>query len=147
MNQNHRSGFGWENHSVDEITALLKKTATIAVVGLSAKPDRPSFAVAGYLQKAGYKIIPVNPREEEILGEKSYPSLKEIPETIDLVNVFRKSSEVANIVDDAIKIGAQAVWLQEDIISVDDFKKGEAAGIFMVMDRCILKEHRRLVAV
>lgn len=139
------SGNDWANPSSEEIAELLKQANTIAVVGLSANPQKPSHAIGGYLKNAGYKIIPVNPKDKEVLGETSYPDLRSISEPVDIVNVFRKPSEVMPIIEDAVAIGARAVWLQESVVSVEAFKKGEEAGLFMVMDRCISKEHSRLL--
>jgi len=126
---------------------LLKSAKTIAVVGLSAKPERPSYGVSKYLQAQGYKIIPVNPNESMILGEKAYPDLNSIPNIneVDIVDVFRRPDDVPNIVDSAIKLGVKAIWLQEDVISTEAFHNGRQASVFMVMDRCILKEHNRLI--
>ncbi len=139
------SGNDWTNPSPEKITALLKKANTIAVVGLSANPQKPNHAIGGYLKNAGYEIIPTNSKDKEILGEPSNPDLRSISEPVDIVNVFRKPSEVMPIIEDAAAIGARAVWLQESVISVEAFKKGEEAGLFMVMDRCISKEHSRLL--
>jgi uncharacterized protein len=130
----------------DDIYELLSRIKTIAVVGLSASPMRPSHGVSAYMQAAGYKIIPVNPQISEALGEKAYPSLLEIPaelaQTIDLVNVFRRPQYVDQIVDQAIQLGMKALWLQEDVIDQRAAEKARTAGMFVVMDRCILKEHR-----
>ena len=126
----------------DPITDLLKRARTIAVVGLSNSPLRPSHGVAAYMQSQGYQIIPVNPRVEESLGEKSYPSLLDVPQKIDVVNVFRRSEYVGEIVDQAIKVKVPAIWLQEDVINEAAAQKARQAGIFVVMDRCILKAHR-----
>jgi predicted CoA-binding protein len=126
----------------DAITDLLQRARTIAVVGLSNRPLRPSHGVAAYLQSQGYQIIPVNPQIEESLGEKSYPSLLEVPEKIDIVNVFRRPEFVGEIVDQAIQIKAPAIWMQEDVINESAAQKARQAGIFVVMDQCILKEHR-----
>ena len=136
---------GWKNPSSDKIEFLLKKSKTIAVVGLSPKPDRPSYRVASYLQKKGYRIFPVNPNEETIMGLKSYPDLQSIPDKIDIVNVFRKASEAPLIVKEAIESGAAAVWMQESVVSPEAFYRGEQAGLVMVMDRCMFKEHSRLM--
>ncbi len=116
----------------------------IAVVGLSDKPDRASYCVAKYLQDKGYKIIPVNPAKEEILGEKSYPSITAIPAelTIDVVDVFRKSDAVPEIVEQTIDRGVPVLWLQEGIIHEEATKKAEQAGVKVIMDKCMLKEHR-----
>jgi len=130
----------------DPIYELLSRTKTIAVVGLSDNPMRPSHGVSAYMQSAGYKIIPVNPRITEALGEKSYPSLLEMPlevaEKIDLVDVFRRPQYVDEIVEQAIQLKIPAIWLQEDVINEGAAEKARKAGIFVVMDRCVLKEHR-----
>jgi uncharacterized protein len=126
----------------DPVTELLKRAKTIAVVGLSNHPLRPSHGVSAYMQTQGYRIIPVNPHIESCLGEKAYASLLEVPEKIDLVNIFRRPEFVAEIVDDAIRLRAPAIWMQEDVIHERAAEKARKAGIFVVMDRCILKEHR-----
>lgn len=126
------------------IPDLLKSAHTIAVVGLSSNPMRPSNGVSAYMQRAGYRIIPVNPNETEVLGEKSYARLEEVPEKIDIVDIFRRSEVVPEIVESAIRIGAKAVWMQEDVINEAAAERGRAAGLDVVMDRCILKEHRKL---
>ena len=126
-----------------KIDRLLAETKTIAVVGLSGNPLRPSFGVSEYMQQAGYRIIPVNPAEESILGEKSYRTLEEIPERVDCVDVFRKSEAVPEIVASAIQIGAKSIWLQEGVVHDEAAAVAEAAGLTVVQDRCILKEHRR----
>lgn len=130
----------------DDIYELLSRMKTIAVVGLSESPMRPSHGVSAYMQAAGYKIIPVNPQITEALGEKAYPSLLEIPaelaRTIDLVNVFRRPEFVDEIVDQAIQLKIKALWLQEYVINQRAAEKARTAGMFVVMDRCILKEHR-----
>lgn len=128
--------------SSDPIRDLLAKTKTIAVVGLSDSPMRPSHGVSAYMQLQGYRIIPVNPTIEEALGEKSYRSLLEVPEKIDLVNIFRRPEYVGEIVDQAIQLKVPAVWMQEDVINEAAAAKAQKAGLFVVMDRCILKEHR-----
>ncbi len=128
----------------ETIKAILKSSKTIAVVGLSNNTMRPSFGVSLYMQRAGYRIIPVNPTEESILGEKCYATLEEIPEPVDVVNVFRRSEFVPAIVESAIGIGAKAVWMQEDVVHPEAAASAEAAGLKVVMDRCLLKEHRRL---
>src|ERR1700720_4675005 len=125
------------------IPDLLRKSRTIAVVGLSSKKFRPSHGVAEYMQKAGYRIIPVNPHESEVLGEKAYASLEDIPEHIDIVDIFRRSEFVAPIVESAIRVGAAAVWMQEEVVDQAAADKAKRAGLSVVMDRCILKEHRR----
>lgn len=132
------------NATTEEIRALLKSVHTIAVVGLSDKPDRDSHRVAAYLQRHGYRIIPVNPAVAEVLGEKSYGSLRDVPDKIDVVDVFRRADAVPAIVDDAIAIGARAVWMQEGIVHNASSDKARAAGLEVVMNKCILKEHGRL---
>ncbi|MGD0792005.1 MAG: CoA-binding protein [Terriglobales bacterium] len=126
----------------DPIYELLSRAKTIAVVGLSGSPMRPSHGVSAYMQAAGYKIIPVNPQIAEALGEKSYRSLLEVPEKIDLVDVFRRPEYVDEIVEQAIQLKIPAIWLQEDVINERAAEKARKAGIFVVMDRCVLKEHR-----
>jgi len=125
------------------IPDLLRKSRVIAVVGLSCKKFRPSYGVAEYMQSAGYRIIPVNPNETEVLGEKAYARLEEVPEHIDIVDVFRRSEFVGPIVDDAIRLGASAVWMQEGVVDEQAAEKARSAGLAVVMDRCILKEHSR----
>ena len=125
---------------------ILREAKTIAVVGLSSKRMRPSFGVSQYMQRSGYRIIPVNPTESEVLGEKAYPDLDSIPEPVDVVNIFRRPDLVPPIVDAAIRIGAKAVWMQEGIVSEEAAEKARAAGLAVVMDHCILKEHRRMAA-
>ena len=127
------------------IRELLEKSRTIAVVGLSSKKFRPSYGVAEYMQKAGYRIIPVNPNEADVLGEKAYARLEDIPDKIDIVDIFRRSEFVAPLVDSAIRIGASTIWMQEGVIHEDGARKARDAGLSVVMDRCILKEHMRLV--
>jgi len=129
--------------SDDEIGRMLNKIRTIAVVGLSDDPMRPSYGVSSYMQQQGYRIIPVNPTIKEALGEKSYPDLSSVPEKIDLVDVFRRQEFVPEVVDEAIKLKLPAIWLQEGVIHQAAAQKARDAGIFVVMDRCILKEHRR----
>jgi predicted CoA-binding protein len=126
----------------DPIYELLSRARMIAVVGLSNSPLRPSHGVAAYLQSQGYSIIPVNPQITEALGEKSYPSLLEVPGKIDLVDVFRRSEFVDEIVEQAIQLKIPAIWLQEEVINERAAEKARKAGMFVVMDRCILKEHR-----
>ncbi|MEK7403505.1 MAG: CoA-binding protein [Acidobacteriota bacterium] len=126
------------------IGELLRTSRTIAVVGLSSKRARPSYGVSEYMQRAGYRIIPVNPREGEVLGEKAYPRLEEVPLPVDIVNVFRRAEFVPEIVEAAIRIGARALWLQEGIVHEEEAARARRAGLAVVMDRCILKEHRRL---
>jgi len=126
----------------DPIYELLSRAKTIAVVGLSDSPMRPSHGVSAYLQAQGYRIVPVNPQIAEALGQKSYPSLLEVPEKIDLVDVFRRAEFVDEIVRQAIQLKIPAIWLQEDVINERAAEKARKAGMFVVMDRCILKEHR-----
>jgi uncharacterized protein len=126
----------------DAIADLLKRSKTIAVVGLSDSPLRPSYGVSEYMQKSGYRIIPVNPAISEALGEKSYASLLEVSAKIDIVNIFRRSEFVEEVVDEAIAIKAPAIWMQEGVIHEKAAAKARKAGIFVVMDRCILVEHR-----
>jgi len=129
--------------ATDEIGELLRRTKTIAVVGLSDSPLRPSYGVSAYLQSHGYKIIPVNPSIKGSLGEKAVASLAEVEEKIDMVDVFRRSEYVPDLVDEAIRLKVPAIWLQEDVIHEEAAEKARKAGIFVVMDKCILKEHRR----
>jgi uncharacterized protein len=126
----------------DEIGTLLKKSKNIAVVGLSDSPLRPSYGVSAYMQTHGYKIIPVNPTIRGALGEKAVPSLSDVQEKIDIVDVFRRSEYVSQIVDEAIRLKVPAIWLQEGVIDEAAAEKARKAGIHVVMDRCILKEHR-----
>ena len=124
---------------------LLRDSKTIAVVGLSNKRMRPSYGVSEYMQSQGYRIIPVNPNcGAEVLGEKAYCRLEDIPEPVDIVNVFRRSEFVPDIVDSAIRIGAKVVWMQEGVSHEEAARKAREAGLEVVQDRCILKEHRRL---
>jgi predicted CoA-binding protein len=126
----------------DPIAQLLKQARNIAVVGLSSSPLRPSHGVSAYMQTQGYHIIPVNPEIEEALGERAYPSLKAVPDKIDIVNVFRRPEFVDEIVDQAIELKVPAIWMQEDVVNERAAETARKAGIFVVMDRCILKEHR-----
>jgi len=125
----------------DPITQILRDSHTIAVVGLSSRQFRPSYGVSEYLKAAGYKIIPVNPFENEVLGEKCYARLEDIPERVDIVNIFRRSEFVPEIVDSAIRIGARGVWMQEGVIHPEAAERARRAGLFVIMDSCILKEH------
>jgi uncharacterized protein len=127
----------------DQITDLLKTAKTIAVVGLSSSPLRPSYGVAAYMQSQGYRIIPVNPTIQGALGEKAYASLADVPEKIDIVNIFRRPENVPPIVDEAIGLKIRAVWMQETVVNEAAAQKARDAGITVVMDRCILKEHRK----
>lgn len=134
-------------HLIDDIAGLrrvLQQTRTIAVVGLSANWHRPSFFAAKYMQTRGYRIVPVNPAYEEVLGEKCYPNLRAIPEPVDLVDVFRRPEEVPAIVNDAIAIGARTLWLQLGIVHPEAAARAQAAGLDVVMDRCVKIEYARL---
>ena len=126
------------------IPELLRSARTIAVVGLSSKRTRPSYGVTRYLQDSGYRIIPVNPIETEVLGEKAYARLEDVPDHIDIVDIFRRSEYVPEIVDSAIQAGAGAVWMQEGVVHEAAAEKARQAGLTVVMDRCILKEHLSL---
>ena len=125
----------------DAAEKILTSARTIAVVGLSANPRRPSHGVARYLQEVGYRIIPVNPNLEEVLGERAYPTLREIPQPVDVVDVFRRSEFVGPIVDDAIAIKAGAVWLQDGVVDEDAAARARAAGLDVVMDDCMMRRH------
>ena len=129
---------------MNRIPGILTQSHTIAVVGLSSKRYRPSYGVTEYMQRNGYRIIPVNPMESEVLGEKAYPSLDAVPEPVDVVNIFRRSEYVSDVVDAAIRIHAKCIWMQEDVCDEAAAERARKAGIDVVMDRCILKEHRRL---
>jgi predicted CoA-binding protein len=122
----------------DKIFADFK---TIAVVGLSSNPSRPSYGVARYMQSVGYRIIPINPNETEVLNEKSYARLEDVPEPIDIVDIFRRSEYVQPIVESALKIGAKVIWMQEGVFHRPSAERARQAGLIVVMDRCILKEH------
>jgi hypothetical protein len=126
----------------DAISELLTQAKTIAVVGLSNDPLRPSHGVAAYMQSQGYRIIPVNPQVDSCLGEKAYATLLDVPKKIDIVNIFRRPEFVEEIVDQAIHLKVPAIWMQEDVIDEKAAEKARQNGIFVVMDRCILKEHR-----
>jgi uncharacterized protein len=128
-------------HDVKEV---LKKAKTIAVVGLSDNPGRTSYHVARYLQDMGYKVIPINPNIKECLGEKAYPDLMEVKEKVDIVDVFRRSEDVPPVADDAIAIGANCLWMQLGIVNEEAAKKAESAGLKVVMDHCIMVEHRTM---
>ena len=123
---------------------IFQSTRTIAVVGLSPNPDRASHGVAAYLQAAGFRIIPVNPTVAEVLGERSYASLDEVPEPVDVVDIFRRSEDVPGVVEQAIRRGAKVVWMQEGVVNEAAAEAARAAGLTVVMDRCMLKEHQRL---
>ncbi len=127
----------------DPITELLKNARTIAVVGLSNSPLRPSYGVSAYMQGEGYRIIPVNPNlREAVLGEEPYAALTGVPERIDVVDIFRRSEFVPEVVDQAIQLGIAAIWMQEGVIHEEAAAKARKAGLFVIMDRCLLKEHR-----
>ena len=128
--------------ATDSIAEVLKRSKTIAVVGLSDSSLRPSHGVSAYMQSQGYRIIPVNPEIQESLGEKAYPSLLDVPEKIDIVNIFRRSEFVGEVVDQAIQLKVPAIWMQEDVVSEPAAARAREQGIFVVMDKCILKEHR-----
>jgi predicted CoA-binding protein len=132
------------NPSDQELRELLTNATTIAIVGASSNPDKASYGIMQKLQKAGYKVIPVNPRETEILGERSYPSLVDVPEPIDIVDVFRRAQDAPAIADDAVRIGAKALWLQTDIVSEDAATRAKAGGLAVVMDMCIGATHSLL---
>ncbi len=132
-----------EINSSETIKSVLDDCKTIAVVGLSSDPRRASNSVAAYMRRNGYKVIPVNPNETEVFGDKSYASLADVAEKIDLVDIFRRSSEAGGAVDEAIAAGAKAVWLQEGVIDRAAAQRAHDAGLLVVMDRCWLKEHAR----
>jgi predicted CoA-binding protein len=127
----------------DPISEILKRYKTIAVVGLSSNPMRPSHAVASYIQNAGYRIIPVNPNEREVLGEKSYPRVEDVPEKIEIVDIFRRAEDIPPVVEGAIRVGAKVVWMQLGIVNDEAGEKARAAGITVVMDACLLVEHKK----
>jgi uncharacterized protein len=126
------------------IPELLRAARVIAVVGLSSDGMRPSHGVAAYMRRAGYRIIPVNPNETEVLGEKAYPRLEDVPDKIDIVNVFRRSERVRGVVESAIRVGAKAIWMQEGVVDEAAAEIARNAGLDVVMDRCILKDHSSL---
>jgi uncharacterized protein len=129
---------------MNQISEILHTCRTIAVVGLSGKRYRPSYGVAEYLKRSGYRIIPVNPLETEVLGERAYPDLDSVPEPVDMVDIFRRSEFVPEIVEAAIRKGAKVIWMQEGVIHEAAARRAEEAGLTVIMDRCILKDHRRL---
>jgi uncharacterized protein len=143
--ENSVEGLGSDGHhsfvAGDPVTQILRNSRTIAVVGLSSRRHRPSYGVSEYLQSAGYRIVPVNPRETEVLGQKSYARLEDIPERVDIVSVFRRAEFVPDIVNSAVRIGARAVWMQEGVIHPEAAEHARRAGLFVIMDSCILKEH------
>jgi predicted CoA-binding protein len=129
----------------DAVVAELFRTArTIAVVGLSSSRFRASYGVSRYMQSAGYRIIPVNPNEREVLGEKAYARLEDVPEKVDIVDVFRRAEFVPEVVESAVRIGARAVWMQEGVVNEEAADRARKAGLLVMMDSCILQEHRRL---
>jgi uncharacterized protein len=133
-----------QNPSPDVLRKLLTEARTIAMVGASSSPDKPSHGIMQKLLTAGYRVIPVNPREAEVLGQKAYPSLREVPEKVDIVDVFRRAEDTPPIADDAVAIGAKAIWLQSGIASEETARRAEAGGLLAVMDACIGVEHSLL---
>jgi len=125
---------------------ILNNYKTIAVVGLSSEPQRPAYSIARYMKKQGYRVIPVNPGETEVLGEKAYPDLTSVPEQIEIVNIFRRPEFVPDVVEEAIAVGAKVVWMQEGIVHEEAADRADEAGLSVVMDRCIRTEHRMLAA-
>jgi predicted CoA-binding protein len=132
------------NPSNEQLTELLTHASTIAIVGASGNPEKASYGIMQKLLGAGYKVIPINPREPEILGQRSYPSLLDVPERIDIVDVFRRPEDVPAIADEAVKIGARALWLQTGIVSEEAARRAEAGGLLVVMDPCIGATHAML---
>jgi uncharacterized protein len=124
---------------------ILKSCRVVAIVGLSSKTDRPSNRVGRYLKEKGYKIIPVNPTEKTILGETCYPDLNSIPGKVDVVDIFRRSEDVAPLIDECLKVGVKAIWMQEGVVNEEAAGKARKAGMKVVMDKCMLKEHQRLI--
>jgi predicted CoA-binding protein len=139
----HAIGVTLEINSEETIKRVLEDCKTIAVVGLSSDPGRPSYGVASYMRRRGYRVIPVNPNETEVFGDKSYAALADVRDKVDLVDIFRRSSEAGAAVDQAIVVGAKAVWLQEGVIDEAAARRANDAGLLVVMDRCWLKEHAR----
>ncbi|MCS6860618.1 MAG: CoA-binding protein [Abditibacteriales bacterium] len=133
-----------KNATDEEVRQILSEANVVAIVGLSDEPTRDSYRVASYLREHGYRIIPVNPHVTEVLGEKSYPSLLEVPEKVDVVDIFRKPEAVPAIVDAAIAVGAKVVWMQEGIVHNASADKARAAGLQVVMNKCMMKEHRKV---
>ncbi|HEY2548921.1 MAG TPA: CoA-binding protein [Candidatus Acidoferrum sp.] len=131
--------------AADPILEILKNYKTIAVVGLSSNPARPSYGVTEYMQSAGYRIIPVNPNETEVLGEKSYARLEDVPGKVEIVDVFRRAEDVPTVVESAIRVGAKAVWMQVGIAHAEAAERARAAGLIVVEDACVLVEHRRRI--
>jgi len=132
------------NEDINTLRRILRESRTIAVVGLSANWWRPSFFAAKYMQEHGYRIIPVNPQYQEVLGERCYASLRDIPERVDMVDCFRRSQDIGPLADDAIAIGARVLWMQLGVINQEAAAKARAAGLDVVMDRCVKIEHARL---
>lgn len=135
----------FQNPGPEDIKALLGRVKTIAVVGLSPKPDRPSFGVSQAMQRFGYRIVPVRPAVTEVLGEKAYARLSDIPFPVDLVDVFRNADEVGPIIDECIALGVKRLWLQDGVVNEEAAKKARAAGITVVMDRCVWRDYMDLV--
>lgn len=136
--------FPKKNATSDEIAQILRSSKTIAVIGLSPKPERPSHGVSAYMKSQGYTIIPVNPGQKEILGETCYPSLLEVPGPVDIVDIFREPGAVPEIVEQAIAKKAKVIWMQEGIVHNEAAEKARSAGLQVVMNKCIYKEHARL---
>lgn len=134
----------FQNPSSDEIRVLLKRVKTIAVVGLSPQPGRPSYGVSQAMQRFGYRIVPVRPALAEVLGEKAYASLTDIPFPVDLVDVFRAAEHIPGVVEECLAIGAPAIWIQEGIVHLEAAERARAAGLTVVMDRCIYKDYMAL---
>ncbi|GAA5784207.1 CoA-binding protein [Chitiniphilus shinanonensis] len=134
----------FQNPSDDEIRALLKRVKRIAVVGLSPNPERPSYGVSAFLQRVGYRIVPVRPKVTEVLGEPAFATLDDVPGQIDLVDVFRRAEEIDAVVDDAIRLKLPAIWIQLGIVNEPAAERARAAGLTVVMDRCIKIEYARL---
>jgi uncharacterized protein len=134
----------YTNPGNDQLRQLLTSATTVAIVGASGNPDKASYGIMQKLQHAGYKVIPVNPKEPEILGERAYPSLLDVPERIDIVDVFRRAEDTPSIADDAVTIGAKALWLQSGISNEETARRAEAGGLQVVMDACIGATHSML---
>jgi predicted CoA-binding protein len=133
-----------QQKTLEELRQILADAKTVAVVGLSDKPDRPSYSVAAYLQEQEYRIIPVNPNVSRVLGEKAYANLRDVPERVDVVDIFRRSEYVPPIVEDAIAIGAKVIWMQQGIVNHEAAIRAETAGLTVVMDTCTAATHRAL---
>ena len=129
---------------MDDIEKIIRESRNIAVVGISNKLGRPSLTVASYLKGQGYRIIPVNPTIQDVNGERCYPDLTSIPEKVDVVDIFRKPADVLPVVEEAVRVGAKAIWMQEGIVNEEAASKAREAGLQVVMDKCMLKEHSRL---